>query len=163
MNDNHILVAYATRGGASAEAALKIADVLRSRGFEVDVVNLRDKPSPDLSPLQARCCWWRSKSPAGLQRSCGLSRVPQFRREERGSFHFSLRGWGYENLPEGCGKIYRSIAKKCPHVKPVAAEAFGGRIRFLGFTVADTLDLGKLRLGRKASEKNCKANLSGGF
>jgi flavodoxin len=39
MNENHVLVAYATRGGASAEAALKIADVLRSRGFEVEVVN----------------------------------------------------------------------------------------------------------------------------
>ena len=37
-----------------------------------------------------------------------------FGREERGSFHFSLRGWEYENLPEGCGKICRSLAKNVP-------------------------------------------------
>jgi hypothetical protein len=30
-------------------------------------------------------------------------------------------------------------------VKPVAAEAFGGRIRFLGFTIADAIDLGKVK------------------
>jgi len=29
-------------------------------------------------------------------------------------------------------------------VKPVAAEAFGGRIKFFGFTIADACDFGKV-------------------
>jgi len=47
-------------------------------------------------------------------------------------------------------------------VKPVA-EAFGGRIRFLGFTMADTLDLGKVKAWAESLGEKLQANLSGGF
>jgi menaquinone-dependent protoporphyrinogen oxidase len=42
-----ILVAYATRTGSTADVAIVIGDVLRTRGYEVDVVDVTADPSPD--------------------------------------------------------------------------------------------------------------------
>lgn len=49
--------------------------------------------------------------------------------------------------------ITRNLAK-LPNVRPVAAEAFGGRIRFFGKTIADTRNMEKVKalaedLGKK--------------
>ena len=53
MGENKTLIVYATRGGATEEVVLKIAEVLRQKyGFDVDVVNLRKNPSPDISPYR---------------------------------------------------------------------------------------------------------------
>ncbi|MCS7114169.1 MAG: flavodoxin domain-containing protein, partial [Nitrososphaerota archaeon] len=53
MIGNKALIVYATRGGATEEVALKIAEVLRRKhGFDVDLVNLRKNPSPDISPYK---------------------------------------------------------------------------------------------------------------
>jgi menaquinone-dependent protoporphyrinogen oxidase len=41
-----VLVAYATRYGSTAEVAEKIGEVIRSKGAEVDVANIKDKPDP---------------------------------------------------------------------------------------------------------------------
>ncbi|MCK4474244.1 hypothetical protein KAU30_00270 [Candidatus Bathyarchaeota archaeon] len=47
--------------------------------------------------------------------------------------------------------------EKHPHVKPVATEAFGGRIKILGFTVSDKRDVDNVRawaeeLGKKLKD-----------
>lgn len=44
---NRILIAYATRAGSTGEVAQVIGDVLRARGFRVDVRTLRSKPCPE--------------------------------------------------------------------------------------------------------------------
>ncbi|MCJ7560770.1 hypothetical protein MUO79_09195 [Candidatus Bathyarchaeota archaeon] len=54
-------------------------------------------------------------------------------------------------------KYVKSVLANYPHVKPVAAEAFGGRIRILGKTVADSRDMAKVRawaeeLGKRLTE-----------
>ncbi|MBD3284910.1 hypothetical protein GF359_00945 [candidate division WOR-3 bacterium] len=41
-----VLVAYATRYGSTGEVAEKIGEVMRSKGAEVDVANIKDKPDP---------------------------------------------------------------------------------------------------------------------
>lgn len=42
-----ILVTYATRAGSTIEVATAIGEVLRSRGFEVDVKPVKENPSVD--------------------------------------------------------------------------------------------------------------------
>ncbi|MBN2379943.1 flavodoxin domain-containing protein [candidate division WOR-3 bacterium] len=41
-----VLVAYATRYGSTGEVAEKIGEVMRAKGAEVDVANIKDKPDP---------------------------------------------------------------------------------------------------------------------
>jgi hypothetical protein len=58
---------------------------------------------------------------------------------------------------EAMAKYVKSVLANYPHVKPVAAEAFGGRIRILGKTVADSRDMAKVRawaeeLGKRLTE-----------
>ena len=58
---------------------------------------------------------------------------------------------------EAIAKYVKSVLANYPHVKPVAAEAFGGRIRILGKTVADSRDMAKVRawaeeLGKRLTE-----------
>lgn len=58
MANGKTLIAYFTKGGVTAEFASEIANVLRERySFEVDLINLGENPSPDLSQLQERCHW----------------------------------------------------------------------------------------------------------
>jgi menaquinone-dependent protoporphyrinogen IX oxidase len=44
------LLAYISAGGATEEYAQIISDVLRSRGHDVDLVNLKREKAPDLTP-----------------------------------------------------------------------------------------------------------------
>ena len=43
---NRILVTYASKAGSTAEIAAKIGEHLSSRGFQVDVINVKSKPDP---------------------------------------------------------------------------------------------------------------------
>jgi menaquinone-dependent protoporphyrinogen oxidase len=43
---NRILVTYATKAGSTAEIAARIGEHLSSRGFDVDVINVKSKPDP---------------------------------------------------------------------------------------------------------------------
>jgi menaquinone-dependent protoporphyrinogen IX oxidase len=53
MSANKTLVAYETKGGATEEAARKLADTLRSKyQLEVDLVDLKEQKVPDLTQYQ---------------------------------------------------------------------------------------------------------------
>lgn len=41
-----VLIAYATRYGSTGEVAEKLGEVMRAKGAEVEVVNVKDKPNP---------------------------------------------------------------------------------------------------------------------
>ncbi len=43
--NKHILVTYATRAGSTAEVATVIGEVLRARGFDVDVTPVKERPT----------------------------------------------------------------------------------------------------------------------
>jgi menaquinone-dependent protoporphyrinogen oxidase len=50
LSANKTLVAYETKGGATEEAARKLADTLRSKyQLEVDLVDLKEQKVPDLT------------------------------------------------------------------------------------------------------------------
>lgn len=43
--NNRILITYATRAGSTPEVALAVAEVIRKRGFAVDVKPVKEKPA----------------------------------------------------------------------------------------------------------------------
>ena len=50
-----------------------------------------------------------------------------------------------ENYDEAFTRFIKHVMAKYPHVKPVATESFGGRIRILEFTITDNRDMDKVR------------------
>ena len=44
--NQRILIAYATRGGSTAEIAAAIGESLAARGYSVDVKSIKEKPNP---------------------------------------------------------------------------------------------------------------------
>ena len=53
MSANKTLIAYVSKGGATEEAARKIAETLRSKfQLEVDLVDLKEQKAPDLAQYQ---------------------------------------------------------------------------------------------------------------
>lgn len=151
------LIAYATRGGVTEEAASVIATVLRDKyGFEVDVVNLKKDPSPDLSRYGnviigsgVRIQRWYKEALRFLEKDFEGRRVA--------IFLSSLEAGDPKSHDDAITKYIKRVLAKYPHVKPVAAEAFGGRMKILGRTISDSRDMEKVRawaeeLGKKLSD-----------
>jgi len=60
----------------------------------------------------------------------------------------------YENAIK---KYIKNILEKYPHIKPIATEAFGGKIRIIGFNIANNFNIDKIKawaeeLGKKLKE-----------
>jgi hypothetical protein len=72
-------------------------------------------------------------------------------------FLSSAEAGDLKSYDEAIAKYVKSVLANYPHVKSVAAEAFGGRIRMLGKTFADNRDMAKVRawaeeLGKRLTE-----------
>lgn len=139
------LIAFATKGGVTEEAACVIASVLREEhGFEVDVVNLRENPSPDLTQYKnifvgsgVRMGKWYKQALKFLENN--------FENKNVIVFLSSCTAGDPEKHDEAITKYINDVLAKYPHIKPVAAEAFGGRMKMLGKTVTDNCDMDKVR------------------
>lgn len=145
MGEDKVLIAYATRGGASAEVAMRIAEVLRRKyGFDVDVVNLKEKSSPDLSLYKHVVVGSGVRAQRVYKEAVNFLKNNDFEGKNVAIFILSLEAGSPKTYPKAVAKYIEALLEKCPRVKPVAAEAFGGRIKFLGFTVANAVDFGKV-------------------
>jgi menaquinone-dependent protoporphyrinogen oxidase len=153
------LIAYATKGGVTEESANVIADVLRTKhDFEVDLVNLRKKRSPDLTPYKnifigsgIRMGRWYKVALKFLENN--------FEGKNVVIFLSSCSAGNPEKHEEAMTKYINDVLVKYPHVKPIVAEAFGGRMKMLGKTVEDNFDMDKVRawveeVGKKLTESN---------
>ena len=73
-----ILVAYATRSGAAADVSDAVAEVLRAAGHDVDVADLRDKPTADADQVGdasgVNAGAWYPEAKAWLARNTGAVR-----------------------------------------------------------------------------------------
>ncbi len=123
--------------------------------MEVDVVNLR-KGSPDLA--QYKNVVVGAGVRAGRVYGEGLNFLKQDFGSRKVAFFVCCGGAGdpktYDN---SCTKYLTQTLANYPDVKPVATEAFGGRMKILGKTVFDNLDAAKIRgwaetLGKKFAE-----------
>ncbi len=139
------LVAYATKGGVTEESANSIAHVLRTKhGFVVDLVNLKKNPSPDLEQYKnifigsgVRMGRWYKQALKLLDNN--------FEGKNVFIFLSSCSAGDPEKYQEAITKYIDDILAKYPHIKPIAAEAFGGRMKMFGKTVKDNCDIEKVR------------------
>jgi menaquinone-dependent protoporphyrinogen oxidase len=157
MDANKTLIAYETKGGATEEAARKIADVLRSKyQLEVDLVDLKEQKVPDLSQYRNLVVG------GGVRGGRVYSKALKFLKNDfsgkRVAFFVSSSWAGtpgsYENAK---AKFVENILAKYPNIEAVSTEAFGGRIKILGKLMLDNTDLTKVEvwaeeLGKKFTE-----------
>lgn len=144
MAGNRTLIAYFTKSGVTGENAQIIAGVLRDDfDHQVDVVDLKDQRMPDVATYDnviigsgIRIGRWYGRAKRQLKdRALAGKRV---------AIYVSCcavgNPGGYE---EAHAKYLDRVLAKFPHIKPVAAEAFGGR--YPKGDVADYRDPEKVR------------------
>ncbi|UCD19139.1 MAG: hypothetical protein JSU64_06900 [candidate division WOR-3 bacterium] len=139
------IVAYETKSGVTGESSNIIASVLREKyGFNVDVVNLKENPKPDISPYQIvfigsgiRMGRWYGRA----KRLLGSD----FEGKKVVIFVSACSAGDPKSHDEAVGKYLNEILSKYPNVKPVATAAFGGRMKIFGKVRADTCDQDKVR------------------
>lgn len=156
MAGDKTLIAYASRSGVDEEYASVIAKVLRDKyGLEVDVINLRKNKSPDITPYRnviigsgIRMQKWYKEARKFLKNDFGDRKVA--------IFLASGEAGDPEQYDEAYKKYITNVLAEKPHIKPVAAEAFGGIIKILGRIFSDGRDMEKAsawadELGKKLS------------
>ena len=74
MFQNKTLIAYETKGGATEEAARKIAETLRSNyQLEVDLVDLKQQKPSNLAQVPERGHRWRRQSRQSVRQNIRVS------------------------------------------------------------------------------------------
>jgi menaquinone-dependent protoporphyrinogen oxidase len=139
------LVAYATKGGVTEESANIIASVLRDKhNLEVDVINLTKNPKPDISQYRnvvigsgIRIGKWYKQALKLLE--------SDFHDKKVALFLSSCEAGESDKHKQSITKYITKILEKYPHVKPVAAEAFGGRMKIFGKMITDNYDVEKVK------------------
>jgi len=156
MSANKTLVAYASKGGATEEAAQIVADVLRSKfGLEAELVDLR-KSSPETAQ------YGNIVVGAGVRGGKVYGEALDFLKKGFGNRKVAFfvccgAGGDPKNYDKVCTQYLNDTLAKYPKVNAVASEIFGGRMKILGKTVFDNRDTAKIRawaerLGKKLTD-----------
>ncbi len=157
MSANKTLIAYVSKGGATEEAARKIAETLRSKfQLEVDLVDLKEQKPLDLAQYQNIIVG------GGVRGGKVYSKALKFLENDlsgKNVAFFVSSSWAgttgsHDNAK---AKFVEKTLTKYPKINPVSTEAFGGRIRYFRKTMVDNTDLGKVEvwaeeLGKKFTE-----------
>jgi len=157
MDGNKTLVAYETKGGATEEAAQKIAEVLRSKyGLEVDLVDLKVQKVPDLAQYRNVVLG------GGVRAGKVYNKALKFLENDLSGKHVAFfvssgQAGAPASYEKAKVKFVEDTLANYPKINPVATEAFGGRIRILGKTVMDNRDMPKVEawaeeLGKKFTQ-----------
>jgi menaquinone-dependent protoporphyrinogen IX oxidase len=153
MAGNKTLIAYDTKGGCTEEVAQKIAEVLRLKNqLEVDMVDLRKQKAPDLA--QYANIIVGSGVRVGKVYDKALKFLETHFGDKRVAFYVcSGEAGAAESYEKAKVKFVENVLANYPEVKPIATEAFGGRIKILGKTVSDTRNMGKVEAWAEELEK----------
>ena len=157
MSANKTLIVYVSKGGATEEAARKIADTLRSKfQLEVDLVDLKEQKVPHLGQYQ------NVVTGGGVRGGRVYGKTLKFLENDLGGkkvAYFVCSSWAgtpgsYENAKT---KFVENTLTKYPKINIVSTEAFGGRIRYFRRTMLDNTDLSKVEawaeeLGKKFTQ-----------
>jgi menaquinone-dependent protoporphyrinogen IX oxidase len=157
MDGNKTLVAYETKGGATEEAAQKIAEVLRSKyGLEVDLVDLKVQKVPDLAQYRNVVLG------GGVRAGKVYNKALKFLENDLSGKHVAFfvssgQAGAPASYEKAKVKFVADTLANYPKINPVATEAFGGRIKILGKTVTDNRDMPKVEawaeeLGKKFTQ-----------
>ena len=150
------LVAYVTKGGATGDAANIIVNTLREKcGLQVDVVDLKKQPKPDIKPF--------SNIVVGGVRAAkvykeALNFVEQDLSGKRVAFFVCSGAAGNPLRHDEVTEKYITQGLAAYNVQLVSKEAFGGCMRILGKSLFDKRDPAKIQawaeeLGKKFTEQ----------
>jgi menaquinone-dependent protoporphyrinogen IX oxidase len=155
--DGKTLVAYATKGGATNEAANIISKMLQEKfGLQVDLVDLRRQPKPDVTGYRNIVVGGGVR--AGKVYKEAVEFVKQDFNGKRVAFFICSGAAGNPlHHDEVAEKYITKGLVGAFNVKLVFMEAFGGCIRIFGIAVVDRRDPAKIQawaeeLGKKFSE-----------
>lgn len=143
---NKTLIAYASKGRATEEAAKIIADMLKSKYYlDVDVVNLR-KDKKKLSNIDQ---YTNVVVGSGIRQGKGYNEALDFLKQDFGhkkmaSFVCSGDAGDPQKYDEACTKYMTNVLANYAGLKMVATEAFGGRQKMLGRTLFDDFNPEKI-------------------
>jgi menaquinone-dependent protoporphyrinogen IX oxidase len=153
MDANKTLIAYDTKGGVTEETAQKIAEILRSKyQLEVDLVDLRKQKAPNLDSY--RNIIVGSGVRVGKVYDKALKFLETHFGDKRVAFYVCSGDAGIpESFEKAKIKYIENVLAKYPEVKPIAIEAFGGRMKVLGKTVFDNIDMAKVEVWAEALGK----------
>lgn len=119
-----VLVAYATKYGSTGEVAEKIGEVMKSKGAEVKVANIRDKPDPrgfDAAVVGGAVYIMmlngKTKGFVAKHRKT-LKEIPVA--------YFVVSGTMKDDTPENREKIGKKLNPMIRNVAPVDVALFGG-------------------------------------
>ncbi len=141
VTDTKTLVAYATKGGVTAEYAAAIAAVLQGEcGLDVDVVNLEQTPAVDLSSYAHVVVG----AGVRMQRVYGEA-VRFLARDVFAGKQVAVFVTSVEPRDTAIRKYVQRMLQRCPHLKLVATDAFGDHLRFFGRAGLDRRDLDRVR------------------
>ena len=152
------LMVYASKGHVTEENAHVIADILRDKyRLDVDLVDIRKNPSPDLTQHRNVIVGSGVRMGKVYKEALRFLEKNDFEKKKVAIFLSSGRAGNPKSYDDAITKYIKGTLEKHPHVKPVATEAFGGRIRILGFTIADNRDIDKVKawaeeLGKKLKD-----------
>jgi menaquinone-dependent protoporphyrinogen oxidase len=154
---NKTLVAYETKGGATAESAKKIADVLRTKyNLDVDLVDLGKQKIPDCTQYSNVVIGGGVRG--GKVYGKALKCLENNYDGKKVAFFVCAGGAGEEKgYAEAKAKFAEATLSLYPSVKTISTEAFGGKMSILGKKVIDNLDLKKVEnwadeLGKKFTQ-----------
>ena len=138
MTVNKTLIAYVTKGGAARQYALEIANVLRDKyGIDSDTIDLRKDKSPDLSKYRNIIVGSGVRMFRVYKEAVKFIEKNNFEGKRVALFLSSGKAGDPKTYNEAIEDyINKQILKKNPQLKPVASEAFGGRMKILGKDLA---------------------------
>ncbi len=142
---NKVLIAFATKSGATEDTAQLIADTLRSQyALDVDMVDLRRNGHPDFSPYDSIVV------ASGIRMSKWYKEALQFLKSNFEGKNVALfvsamyHGEDPKTYPAAVERYLEMVVKECLTVKPVAMEVFGGRMKFAGRVTTDNRDKSRI-------------------
>jgi menaquinone-dependent protoporphyrinogen IX oxidase len=156
--NNKVLIAFATKCGATEDTAHQIADTLRSKyGLEVDLINLSQEAHPPFFQYGSiviasgiRMGKWYKEASKFLEND--------FHNKNLALFVSSIyEGGKTETYPAAVERLEK-FSKEHLSVKPFAMVVFGGRMKFAGRVTADNRDANRINawsesLGEKITKQ----------
>jgi len=134
MAVNKTLIAYVTKGGVTEKYALEIARILREKyDFDVDMVDLKKNKSPDLSKYQNIIVGTGVRMFRVYGKAVKFIKKNNFDGKRVAIFLSSGKAGNPKTYDDAIRDyVNKQMLGKNPRLKPVAAEAFGGRMKFFG-------------------------------
>ncbi len=148
---NKVLIAYASKFGATEDTAKKIASILASEfNLDVQLINLCREEYPEISPYMAVIVGNGIRFGKWYKDALDF-RGSDFQGKKVAIFVSSWVEAGKpETYPKAVELYLNQISKNYLKNEPVAAEAFGGVFKIMGHMTSDNRNMNKITAWAKS-------------